>query len=235
MSVHLTEEEQIAALKSWWRDNGKVIVGAILLSVAGYFAWTGWLDKQRVNAEDASLQYESLLTLVKVEQGQTLSDADRATAEHIAGQLKEKNSKSMYATSAAFFLAKAAVEAGDLDKAIKELRWILAAKPDVAITQVAKVRLARVLVAKGAFDEASAQLAEEPSKAFASEYAEVRGDILNAQGNKAAALTAYEKALADTDPQQQERLMILKMKADDLKLPVSAVESSSLPIEEKAQ
>lgn len=221
MSVHLTEEEQIEVFKRWWKENGKFILIAIIAGVVGYFAWTGWQDKQRVAAEDVSARYDSLLKLVKVEPGKTLSDADRATAEHIAGELKEKNSKTIYASSAAFFLAKLAVDAGDLDKAVKELQWVLDKKPDVATTQLAHVRLARVLIAKEAYSDALAQISDEPSKAFVAEYSEVRGDILKAQGNKEAALTAYEKAIAETDPQQQERVMVLQMKADDLKLPAA--------------
>ncbi|MES2824333.1 MAG: tetratricopeptide repeat protein [Pseudomonadota bacterium] len=235
MSVHLTEEEQVIAMKRWWKTNGKIIVIAIVVAIAGYFAWTSWQDKQRSTAEDASLQYDSLLKLMKVEPGKTLSDADRTTAEHIVSQLKEKNAKTLYATNAAFFLAKLAVESGNLDKAVKELQWILSVNTDVAITQLARVRLARVFIAKESYAEASAQLLEEPSKGFASEYAEVRGDLLQAQGNTAAALTAYEKAIADTDPQHQERVMILQMKVDNLKAPGAVIEASTSPAPEKVQ
>ncbi len=217
MSTHLTEEEQLEVLKRWWKDYGKTVVAAIVAAVVVYFAWTAWQDKQRVKAESASSQYDTLVKLVSVEQGKTLSEADKATAEHMANELKEKNGKTLYAQGAAFYLAKAAVDAGNLDKAVTELQWILSSKPDVATAQLARVRLARVYVAKAAYTEAQAQIAEEPSKAFASEYAEVRGDILKAQGNKEAAATAYKKALETTDPQNQERSMVLQMKADELK------------------
>ena len=191
MSVHLTEEEQVEIFKRWWKENGKFILLAIVACVVGYFAWTGWKDKQRIQAETASARYDSLVKLLTVEQGKTLSDADRTTAEFTANDIKEKNGKTIYAASAAFFLAKLAVDAGDLDKAVKELQWVLDAKPDVATKQLARVRLARVLTAKQDYTGALAQIAEEPSKAFAGEYAEVRGDILKAQGNKEAALAAY--------------------------------------------
>ncbi len=217
MSVHLTEEEQLEVLKRWWKDYGKVVLVAIIAAVAAYFTWTAWQDKQRVKAESASSQYDTLVKLLNVEQGKTLSDTDKATADHIANELKENNGKSLYAQGAAFYLAKSAVDAGNLDKAVTELQWILSSKPAVATEQLARVRLARVYVAKAAYTEALAQIAEEPSKAFASEYAEVRGDILKAQGNKEAAATAYKKALETTDPQNQERSMVLQMKADELK------------------
>ncbi|HWV16904.1 MAG TPA: tetratricopeptide repeat protein [Cellvibrio sp.] len=237
MSVHLSEEEQIEVFKRWWKENGKFVAVAIVAAVVGYFAWTGWKDKQQSVAEDASARYETLVKLLGVESGKKLTEADRATAEQIANELKSKNSKTIYAQSAAFFLAKLAVEGGDLDKAGKELQWVLDAKPDVATSQLAHVRLARVLIAKGAYDDALKQIAEEPSKAFAAEYAEVRGDILKAQGNNAAALTAYEKALADTDPQAQERTMVLRMKADDLRLPEgqAAAQVPAAATTEKAQ
>jgi predicted negative regulator of RcsB-dependent stress response len=92
---------------------------------------------------------------------------------------------------------------------------------------LAHVRLARVLLAKGAHAEAQAQLSQEPTKAFASEYAEVRGDILKAQGNKDAALTAYKKAVETLDAQAQERTMILQMKIDELKSPAVAAEEKA--------
>jgi predicted negative regulator of RcsB-dependent stress response len=235
VSVHLSEEEQIEIFKRWWKANGKIVVAVAVAIVLSYFAWTAWKEKQQVKAEEAAVRYESLLKLVNLEAGKTMTDADRATAKHLADELKQKNGKTAYANNAAFILAKLAVDSGDLDAAVKELQSLLAAKPDVVTAQIARVRLARLLIGKEAYTEASAQVAEEPSKAFAAEYAEVRGDILRAQGNKEAALTAYEKAIAATDPQQQERAMVLKMKADDLKQPaVAQDEKASAPQEKTA-
>jgi len=233
VSTHLTEEEQLEVLKRWWKDYGKTVIAAIVAAVVIYFGWTAWQDKQRVKAESASSQYDTLIKLLNVEQGKTLSDADKTNADHIANELKEKNGKSLYAQGAAFYLAKSAVDAGNLDKAVTELQWILSSKPAVATEQLARVRLARVYVAKAAYAEAQAQISEEPSKAFASEYAEVRGDILKAQGNREAAATAYKKALETTDPQNQERSMVLQMKADELKSADTAPVVS--PVMEKAQ
>ena len=233
MSVHLTEEEQLEVLKRWWKDYGTTIMVAVVVAVVAYFAWGAWHDKQRVKAQSASSQYDTLVKLLNVEPGKPLTDSDKATAEHIANELKEKNGHSLYAQGATFYLAKVAVDAGNLDKAVAELKWVLSSKPDIATKQLARVRLARVYVAKADYTAAEAQLAEEPSKAFSSEYAEVRGDILKAQGNREAAATAYKKALETTDPEQQERTMVLQMKADELK---SADAAPAVPaVVEKAQ
>ena len=233
MSVHLTEEEQLEVMKRWWKDYGKTVITGILAAIAIYFAWTSWQEKQHNKAESASAHYEELIKILNVEQGKTLSDADKANAETIANDLKEKNGKTLYAQGAAFYLAKAAVDAGNLDKAVAELQWILNSKPDIATAQLAHARLARVYVAKGSYADALAQLSEEPGKAFTSEYAEVRGDILKAQGDKDAASTAYKKALEATDPQHQERAMVLQMKIDELK--TAEVAPATPATQEKAQ
>jgi len=222
VSVYLSEEEQLDVLKRWWRDYGKIVIIAVLVAVAGYFGFTTWQDQKRQKAEKASEVYEQLLKLANAEAGKTLTDADKATITHLAGELKDGNSKSMYAHSAAFFLAKLAVEDNKLDVAVNELKWVLSAKPEAATEQLARLRLARVLTAQKNYADALAQLSPEPAAAFTSEYAEARGDILKLQGDQDAARTAYEKALAATDPQQQERFMLLQMKIDDLKIDSSA-------------
>lgn len=232
MSVHLSEEEQLEVLKRWWKDYGRTVVIAVLVAVAGYFAYTTWQDQKRQKAEKASEVYEQLLKLANAEPGKVLTDSDKATITHLASELKDGNSESMYAHSAAFFLAKLAVEDNKLDVAVRELKWVLSAKPEAATEQLARLRLARVLTAQQAYADALAQLSPEPAAAFTAEYAEARGDILKLQGDLDAARTAFEKALAVTDPQQQERYMLLQMKVDDLK-----VESTvpAAPAEEKVQ
>lgn len=230
MSVHLSEEEQLEVLKRWWKDYGKTVVITVLVAVVGYFGYTTWQDQKRQKAENASEVYEQLLKLANPEAGKTLTDADKATIAHLAGELKDGNSKSMYAHSAAFFLAKLAVEENKLDVAANELKWVLSAKPEAATEQLARLRLARVLTAQKTYADALAQLSPEPAAAFTSEYAEARGDILKLQGDLDAARTAYEKALAATDPQQQERYMLLQMKVDDLR-----VNGPAASAEEKAQ
>lgn len=231
MSVHLTEEEQLEVLKRWWKDYGKTIIVAVIVVVAAYFAWTAWQDQQRHKAEAASAVYEDLLTVMNKQTGESLKDADRATAEHLASQLKEGDSSSLYAHNAAFFLAKLAVTDGNMDKAAQELNWILANNPDEATKQLANLRLARVLLAKGSTDEALALVNPTPTSAYAAEYAEVYGDALMAKGDPDAARTAYEKALSSTTPQEQERFMLLQMKLDDLKQPSASAAADNTAAE----
>lgn len=216
MSVHLSEEEQLEILKRWWKDYGNTVIIAVLIAVGGYFAVTGWQQQQRQQKEAASSVYESLLKVSSTQPGQELTEENKLIAVDLANQLKEKNNSTLYAHNAAFYLASSAVNSGDLEQAIVELNWVLANKPDVATEQLARLRLARVLIAQASYDKADALLVN-PADAFKSEYTEARADILKARGNLAEARIAYEQALTEADPKQQERSMLLQLKIDDLK------------------
>lgn len=230
MSVHLTEEEQIESLKRWWNDHGKKVVGAIVVALAAYVGWNAWQNQQRVKAEKASATYEQLIKIINQEPGKTMTDSDRGLAKQLATELKSGR-KNLYAQTAAFFLAKVAVDENKLDDAAAELQWVLTTKPDITTEQITRLRLAKVLTAKQSYDDALAQIALEPASALASEYAETRGDIHKLKGDLDKARESYSAALTATNPQQQERYMLLQMKVDDLKLlePTTAVSA------EKAQ
>lgn len=230
MSVHLTEEEQLEVLKRWWNDHGKKVVGVLAIGIAAYFGWGAWENQQRIKAEKASATYEQLIKIINQEPGKTMTESDRGLAKQLASELKS-GSKNLYAQTAAFFLAKVAVDENKLDEAVTELQWVLTTKPDITTEQITRLRLAKVLTAKQSYDDALAQIAIEPASALAGEYAEVRGDIYKLKGDLDKARESYAAALTATNPQQQERFMLLQMKVDDLKLLQPSVEVSA----EKAQ
>ncbi len=208
MSDHLTEEEQLEALKRWWKENGKFIVLAVVVAVGGYFGWGAWQDQQRAQAEAASAQYEQLLN--------SLRAPDQELPAEVVQELKQGSG--LYAYNAALIKARTAVEKGDLDAAAKELQWVLDESPEAPVAQLTHLRLARVLAAQGSHQAALAELQRtEPSESFASEYAEVRGDILLAQGNTDEARSAYQFALENLTSPQQNRAGLLQMKIDNLK------------------
>ena len=90
------------------------------LAAGVWFGWQGWQDSQRASAEAASLIYQDLVEASNTANGEALSDDSRATATHLAGQLKEEYSSSLYAQNAVLFLAKLAVEERQLEKAAAE-------------------------------------------------------------------------------------------------------------------
>ncbi|GAA5315442.1 MAG: YfgM family protein [Candidatus Pelagadaptatus aseana] len=235
MSAHLTEEEQLEALKRWWNENGKSTVVGVAVVVAGYFGWQGWEANQQRQAEIASNSYQDIMEALEVAPGQPLSEEKRATVVHLSEGLKADHENSLYASQAALFLAKMAVEKDELGKAAAELQWVIERNVDGSLTRLAKNRLARVLLAQQDYDAALALVADSDSGAFKSLFAESRGDILLAKGDTQQARAAYELAQQSMTEADRSRFALLSMKLDDLKTASVVVEASEAINEDSQQ
>jgi predicted negative regulator of RcsB-dependent stress response len=209
-----TEEEQLAALKRWWSENGNALVIGIALALAVTFGWQAW-QKQIQNAKyEASALYQQILDAATAG-----SPEDRvknaATIRLVGEKLKADYESTEYAKFAAFFMAKTAIDSKDLDLAAQELRWILAHNPDEATRAVTNARLARILVEQGKLDEAMSLASTAVGSAFQPMYLEIQGDILLKQGNRDAARAAYEKAKNLLKTEDRNRIL-LELKLSDL-------------------
>ena len=49
----LEEQEQLASLKAWWKDNGGLIVAVLIVILAVILAWNGWNWYQRSQSASA--------------------------------------------------------------------------------------------------------------------------------------------------------------------------------------
>lgn len=192
--VYQSDEEQIEALKKWWRENGTSTIIGIALAVAAVFGWQGWQKQQQQAAYSASMVYQQLTDIVAGDIS-PLTDEQKSTAKHLSETLKQDYSGSAYATFAAWYKAKLAVTEGDLEAAEAELRWALTQLDQPEITAQTNLRLARVLTAKKQYDDALSLLANEPL-GFTAQYQELRGDIFLQQGDAVQAKAAYEMAKA---------------------------------------
>lgn len=203
METYETEEQQVEALKKWWKENGRSVIAGIVIGLGAVGGWQAWNSyKGGVNEQAANAFAE---ITVAVDSGNTESAIKQAE------RLIEEYGSTSYATFAALTRAKLAMEAGDSVTAQSQLEWALDHAPDSGFEQIARIRLARVLFTKGDLDSAAA-LAQQGSKAFAGEYAALRGDIAAARGDKNAARAAYQEALDNgaSDP------ALIQMKLDDL-------------------
>lgn len=229
MSVHLTEEEQLENLKRWWAENGKSTVIIVLLAVTGYFGWSAWQDKNQADIYAASASYQNLMEAVTADQGQPLSDERRATVSHLVGELKDNYAFTLYASQAALFQAKLAVENGDLESAASELQWVIDTNVDETLTLLSRSRLARVKSAQKDYNAALAVLSETDVASFRGAFAEQRGDIYLLQGKTAEARAAYSLAMENLLPEQQPRRELIEVKINNLQTAVnlSASEASA--------
>jgi len=196
-----SDKEQVEAIKRWWKANGKsVILGvAIGLAIAGGGKW--WLARQQSQAEFASDQYEQIL--------QDVQKGAPAAALERGGRLLDNLPTSEYADLTALVLAKVKVDQSDLDGARFYLQWVVDHSSITPLKDVARMRLARVLLAK---DDAAGALQAVESvdmKVFPSTAQELKGDILLAMGKRDEARMAYSAAIAeDSGGADQSRLQM---------------------------
>ena len=226
-----SEEEQIEALKKWFRDNGRHLLTGALIAAVAAFGIFSWQQRQQHRADTASVDYQNLMQAMRALDANAADAAkvkeQLATARHLAETLKTDFESSTYAQFAALFKAKLAVDENDLAQAETELKWVLAHKPAEEIKALTQLRLARVLYAKGDNEGALAQLDEKSSGSYASAYLQLKGDIAQARGDIEAARAAYVRA------QELEKQMsspvndpLLEMKLRDLQVAPAAPSSA---------
>ncbi|EJL6635118.1 YfgM family protein [Vibrio cholerae] len=202
MELYDTEEQQVEAIKDWWKENGKAVIFGAVIGLGGLFGWRYYQDSVVAAQEAASQSYSKAM------------DALQAKGIESEGTIQtfiDVNKETEYAVLAAMQLAKAQVDAGQLDEALAQLEWAKGATKDAALKPLLTFRVARLQAEQGQFDDALTQLTSIQEKSWAGRVAELRGDILMRKGDSAAAYAAYTEAQQAEDASQT-----LQMKLDDL-------------------
>ncbi len=202
MEQYRTEEEQVEALRRWWDENGRSTLVAIVLVLAGTFAWQGWQRYDAQRTASASDLYQQMLEAAALAQE---GAATAAPVAQLATQLRRDFAGTSYAQFAALHQARVAVIAGDLEAAEADLRWVLGKADGGSETAlVAQLRLARVVAAQGNVEQALALLAPEAMGKYQAAAAMARGDVLAGAGRAEEALAVYREAqaLVQTYPAQ---------------------------------
>mgnify|MGYP001825675182 CR=1 FL=1 len=204
MADYHTEEQQVEELKKWWKENGKSVIAGVVLGVGGLLAWKGWSYYQENHAKAASELY------AQVQQATAQSEVKSVTQN--TDRLRDDYASTPYASLAALDLAKIESEAGRLEGAADRLRWVLENCAQESLCNIAKIRLARVQIARKQYDQTLELLSGEIPPAYSSLVEEIRGDALRAKGNIERARQAYTRALMGARGNAE----YLKMKRDDL-------------------
>lgn len=182
------DDDQAAQLKDWWKQNWQPVLLGLGLSIGGVLGWNTWQAHKNTQAELASGHFEQVrLSLVN-------SDLEAANAAQQS--LIDDYSGSAYAAQGAMSLAQHYVQAGDYASATAHLQWAASEADDDKLAHIATLRLARLQWAQGENEAALSALAGSNQGAFASMFAELRGDILLSQGDAEGARKAYEDAIA---------------------------------------
>lgn len=203
-----TDDEQVEALRAWWRENGRSIISGVVIAIIAILGWQQWNAYKEERLEKASGEYHAF-------REQILAEPVREGAQARGEALIKKYGNTPYAPLTALLLAQYHVDQSQLEEAANQLRWVVAeASNNDPVRSIAKLRLARVLSAQQKFEAALAALDPVPA-ALTADYQETRGDVLTAAGRREDAVAAYRAALADQNLIPQRRAYI-ELKLNDL-------------------
>lgn len=203
----LEEQEQLEALKEWWKRWGNYViygVAALLIAVAGWQYWKNHTAKQSV---EAAALFESM--------NNALEAGDMKAAREQGAQLVDKYGSTPYATRAAMLVASVNVQGKDTRSAKAQLEWVAANTKEAALRDVAHLRLAGLLLDEKDYEGALKQLNTAHTDAYGPRFDDLKGDVYLAQGKTAEARSAYSAAYAklkDSNPLHG----VVEMKLDSL-------------------
>ena len=212
-------KEQGEIVKKWLSENGSAIVMGLVIAFGGLFGFKQWQSWQESNRQQASAEFEVMAELLT--EGQL--DAAMSNFQN----LQDNHSRSPYTSMAALQMARARLDGNQADLAISLYEFVVENGYPRAMAVIARARLARVLLEQGSTDEALAVLqAESNITGFESRYAEIRGDIYQAQGKVDESIAAYQEALDTLEAGEGDRAtLVLKLESLGTDIPDGGSES----------
>src|SRR5262245_19455261 len=191
MALDLEEQEQVEELKAWWKQHGNLVTAVVVAAADAFAGWQGWRWYQANQAAHASMLYEKVSKAAQANDAKALRDA--------AGTHVESYPRTLYASMGALVAARYYFDRNDLKTAKAQLQWVMERSPSQDLRDLARLRLATVLLDEKAYDEALKLLDAAPAAAYEAQYAALRGDLLVAKNQAAEAKAAYKLALEKAD------------------------------------
>jgi len=208
VAIYDTEEEQLEAVKRWWKENGTSTVVGLVIGVAIIIGWNYWQGYKKEQANQASAIYDELMSAAETGQNENV--------DKLAKRLQEQYASSKYNTYGSLFLAKVKAEKGDLNAAKDILKKIIDSK-DKELSHIARIRLVQLMLARGEYEQGLKVINEVDQSQvakFSDNYDELVGDLYVGLDRLEEARTAYQKALKNG-----YRSPLLQLKIDDLTAP----------------
>ena len=208
MALDLEEQEQVAELKAWWRQHGSLVTAVIVAAALGFAGWQGWRIYQVNQAANAAGLYDTLARAAEAGDAKAMRDA--------AGSLIESYPRTLYASMGALTAARFHFDRNDLKSAKVQLQWVVDNAPSEEMRDLARLRLAAVLLDEKAYDEALKLLNMAHAASFEAQYAALRGDALVAKQQISDARAAYKLALEKAPKQDGAFRQTVQMRLDAL-------------------
>jgi len=217
-SLDLEEQEQLDQIKHFWNRYGNAITWALIVVFGSFSAWNGWQYWQRKQAMGASVLYDSLERAV--------ADKDAQRLERVFADLKDQFASTTYAQQGALMAASGLNTAGKSQQAKAALIWASEQKSDDGLQALARLRLSALALEANAPEEAAKWLDAPVPPEFSGLAADRLGDVHLAQGRKAEAKAAYEKAHQLLDEKAEYRQLV-EVKLNALGLDPKATASTA--------
>lgn len=206
-ALDLQEQEQVETLKAWWKDNGNWILGCVLVVVVVLGGWRGWQYYQNKQAAEAATLYQQFMEQLASNDAKRVNDA--------AAAVMDKYASTPYASRAALIAAQVNEMGKQPLRAKTQLQWVIEHASEDGLKSVAGLRMAALLLDDKDYAGALKLLDAKHAASFDALYADMKGDILNAQGKAAEARSAYQLAYDKLDAKSTYRNLV-QMKLDAL-------------------
>lgn len=188
MSDLYDTHEQGERVKSWLRENGSAIVMGLVLAFGIMFGLRQWQAWETSKRQQASAEYQVIVSFIEAD------NMDAAVPNYEV--LKTEYPKSAYTSMASMVMARARLQAGQLDLAASALKHAMDTAQPKPVRVIARERLARVRLSQGDTEAAMALLDGASSEiGFEAQFAEIRGDIYRTNGQTELAIKSYQASL----------------------------------------
>jgi predicted negative regulator of RcsB-dependent stress response len=209
MEEYYNADDQAQAVKAWLKKYGISIVIGLILGIALFYAVQMFRGKQATTSQKAAEAYIVLLNATAIANNPQITD--------IANDIVKNYPKTPYASMAQFFAAQVAVNAAQYDKADSQLQWVIDHSSVASFRQIARIRLARILLQQQKISDAETVLKKVDDKTYMPLIETLTGDMYLAQKQYDKAKSAYESALNGAN-QFSGLASMLQMKLSDPQL-----------------
>ncbi|MBU0688592.1 MAG: tetratricopeptide repeat protein [Gammaproteobacteria bacterium] len=205
--LDLHEQEQVDAIKAWWKENSSWVYGLVTVSLLAFAGSQFWKQHQASQSTGAASLYAEVMKQTASGDAKLIGDA--------ADALADRFSASPYAARAQLLAAQTSQQAADPARAKARLWWVIEHSEEEGLQHVARLKLAAMLLDEGKYDDALKQLGTAHPAAFDSVYADLKGDVQVAMGKVDDARISYKLAMEKTEAQAAQRNLI-QLKLDGL-------------------
>jgi predicted negative regulator of RcsB-dependent stress response len=194
-ALDMHEQEQVEALKHWWREHGMQTVIAIVLAAIVGGAILGWKYWHGREESKAAVLFGNVV--------KEMGSNDPKRVDAAAAAVADKYGSTVYAARAQLLAARMNAMARNTSAAMSDLHWVIDNASDEGLKHAARLQLASMLLDEKKYDDALTVLDAAHPAAFDSLYLNLKGDVYAAEGKNDAARTAYSSALEQAQSKGQ--------------------------------